>query len=154
MVVSRSDGIHLLEYAEASELAGPLLRQHWHEIATNKDLMSLSPADDVYQSMEDAGVLFILGYFVDGDLVGYSANFVHPHLHYSGLIYCQNDVLYLDPDHRNGGAGIRLMNATEREARSRDARLMLWHAKDGSNMEHLLLRRKYDVQDVIYSKVL
>jgi GNAT superfamily N-acetyltransferase len=144
----------LLGYVEASELAGPLLRQHWHEVATNKDMMVLSPADSVYIAMEEAGVLFILGYFADGDLVGYSCNIVTPHLHYSGLTVCQNDVLYLDPDHRNGGAGIRLMNATEREGRARDARLMLWHAKDGSLMQIVLERRKYAVQDVVYSKAL
>ena len=150
----RLSGIRSLGYREAVELAEPLLRQHWQEVARNKDLMVLSPSHEVYEAMDQAGVLFLLGMFAEGDLIGYSCNIVTPHLHYSGLTVCQNDVLYLDPDYRNGGAGIRLMTATEREARSRGARLVLWHAKDGSLMDKLLERRGYDVQDIVYSKAL
>jgi len=153
MVVSRSDGIHLLEYGEAIRLAEPLLRQHWQEVAKNKDLMVLSPAHEIYEAMEQSGVLFILGLFVEGDLVGYSFNFVHPHLHFSNLTYCDNDALYLDPDYRNGSAGLRLMTATEREARQRGAKLMLWHAGDDV-MKRLLEGRRCEFQETIYSRTL
>lgn len=151
--MSRSDGIHLMEYGEAIALAEPLLRSHWQELATDKELMVLAPASEVYEELDRSGTLFVLGLFRDGDMVGYSANIVHPHLHYSGLIVCQNDVIFVDPDYRNGGDGVRLLAATEREARKRGARLILMHAKPDTPFDALLRRLKgYRVQDVIHSR--
>ena len=134
--------------------AEPLLRAHWEEVARHKDIMRLSPAWDKYQLMEQAGTLFALGAFVGPALVGYSLNLIGPHLHYSGLIYAQNDVLYVVPECRKSRIGLDLISETERIARERGAGLMAWHAKEGTALAGLMPRLGYGVQDIIYARKL
>lgn len=109
--------------------AGQLFAAHWDEIALNKQVMVLKPDEARYRAMEASGGLLILGAFIDGELAGYSVNFVIHHLHYADLCVCSNDLLFIAKPHREGGVGIRLMRRTEEVARERGARLVLWHAK-------------------------
>jgi len=132
----------------------PLLVKHREELTTNKDLMELAPIAAQYREAESAGVLFAVTVRKDGHLIGYSVNFVGPHLHYSGMRYAHNDVLFLDPAHRKGTVGFRLIQASEDAARERGAKMIVWHAKPGTAMERLLPRLGYRVQDVLFSKEL
>lgn len=131
-----------------------LFSQHWEEIARNKDVMVLKPDEAAYRTMEDAGRLMILAAVKAGQIVGYSVNFIVQHPHYADLTVCQNDLLFIEPTHRQGGAGIRLMRRTEEEGKARGARLMLWHAKEGTPLADILPRMSYSVQDIIFSKEL
>lgn len=133
---------------------GELLREHWLELAKNKDLMVLKPDVALYEAMEQAGVILALGAF-DGDtLVGYSVNLVSKHLHYADLSYAQNDVLFLAKSHRQGRTGYRLIQATEQAAKARGVQMLVWHAKQNTPLETLLPRLGYGVQDILYSKEL
>lgn len=129
-----------------------LLDEHYQELATDKALMRLDPRHDIYCSTEDADGLFVLGAFEGPNLVGYSVNFVHPHLHYQSLTVAENDVLFLALEHRNAGAGRQIIAATEAEAKARGARLVMWHAKPGTALERLLSVDGYRVQDVVFSR--
>jgi GNAT superfamily N-acetyltransferase len=129
-----------------------LFTQHWDEIARNKDVMVLKPDESAYRRMEEAGSLLILAAFKAGQIVGYSVNFIIRHPHYADLLVCQNDLLFIDQAHREGGAGIRLMRRTEQEGKKRGCRLMLWHAKEGTPLAAMLPRMGYGVQDIVYSK--
>jgi GNAT superfamily N-acetyltransferase len=117
--------------------------------------MVLKPDLDRYAQMEADGALMCLA-VVDPDnaIVGYSVNFVGPHLHYADLIVCNNDLLFLREDLRASKVGMRLMRETERAAAERGARLMLWHAKEGTALASILPRMGYGVQDIIFSKEL
>jgi predicted GNAT superfamily acetyltransferase len=132
--------------------AGELFAEHWDEIALNKQVMVLKPDEARYRGMEASGGLLILAAFVDGELVGYSVNFVIHHLHYADLCVCSNDLLFIAQSHREGGLGIRLMRRTEEAARARGARLVLWHAKPNTALAAILPRMGYGVQDIIFSK--
>jgi len=131
-----------------------LFAQHWDEIARNKDVMVLKPDEAAYRRMEEAGSLLILAAVKAGRIVGYSVNFILRHPHYADLMVCQNDLLFIDQAHREGGAGIRLMRRTEQEGKKRGCRLMLWHAKEGTPLAAMLPRMGYGVQDVVFSKQL
>ena len=137
---------------EMLELAPLLFREHWEEIARNKQLMVLDPHEPSYRAIEDAGQLMILAAFKGYQLVGYSVNFLLTHPHYAGLTVCQNDIVYVHPDHRNGGFGIRMMKMTEQEGKARGAQMMLWHAKENTPLAEILPRMGYGVQDIVYSK--
>lgn len=137
---------------EMLALAPLLFQEHWEEIARNKQLMVLDPHEPSYRAIEDAGQLMILAAFIGEQMVGYSVNFLLIHPHYAGLTVCQNDIVYVHPDHRNGGVGIRLMKHTEREGKARGAQMMLWHAKENTPLADILPRMGYGVQDIIYSK--
>jgi hypothetical protein len=95
-----------------------------------------------------------MGAFDGDELVGYSINIVSKNLHYSDLVVCQNDILFVSGDYRKGATGLRLMRDTERAASALGAKLMLWHAKPETNLHAVLPRLKYRVQDVVYSRVL
>ncbi len=129
-----------------------LFSQHWDEIARNKEVMVLKPDEEAYRRMEEAGSLLILAAVKAGQIVGYSVNFILRHPHYADLMVCQNDLLFIDQAHRQGGAGIRLMKRTEQEGKKRGCRLMLWHAKESTPLADMLPRMGYGVQDIIYSK--
>jgi GNAT superfamily N-acetyltransferase len=131
-----------------------LFAQHWDEIARNKDVMVLKPDEAAYRRMEEAGSLLILAAVKAGRIVGYSVNFIVRHPHYADLMVCQNDLLFIDQAHREGGAGIRLMRRTEQEGKKRGCRLMLWHAKESTPLAAMLPRMGYGVQDVVFSKQL
>lgn len=139
--------------AHAEQLM-PLLADHVQELATRKDLMVLAPDWAKYRNLEEAGLLLMLYVWADEELIGYSCNFVGQHLHYSGLRYCHNDVLYLAPAWRESEVGLALIRETEARAKARGALLVSWHAKPGTALDKLLPRLGYDVQDVIHMKEL
>lgn len=139
--------------AEALEReGGDMLRAHYDEVALHKDVMVLRPRWDAYQRMQAANQCFILGARIAGKLVGYTTNFIAPHMHYASLVVCQNDAVFVLPEHRKTSLGLRLMKDTEAEAKARGARLMLWHAKEGTRLDSVLSRMGYGVQDIIYSR--
>lgn len=131
----------------------PLLAAHREELTVYPEIMQLSPDVETYLRLEDAGKLLSLGVFDHDELIGYSVNVVTRNLHYD-LRVCQNDVLYLTPEHRLGPLGLRLIRDTERHAREVGAKIMLWHAKQGTALDGLLPRLDYQVQEIMYSRVL
>lgn len=141
-----------LSLDEAFTKAYDLFRQHWEEIARNKDVMVLRPVEAKYRELEAIGQFFALGLYADGELIGYSGNFIGPHIHYADLTVCNNDVLFVAKPYRQSRAGMQLIRATEDEARERGARLMLWHAKERTALAELMPRIGYSVQDIIFSK--
>ena len=132
-----------------------LLAAHWDEVAKNKEVMVLKPDRARYEQLEAQGALLCLAAIdPDGDIVGYSVSFVGPHIHYADLVVCNNDVLFLREDLRPSSIGMRLIRDTERAAKARGARLMLWHAKENTPLATIMPRMGYGVQDIIFSKQL
>jgi GNAT superfamily N-acetyltransferase len=145
-----------IRYITAHDLAAhsELFTPHYNEVAKNKEVMVLNPDYEKYYALEKLGALLVIGVDYGEELVGYSLNFIHYNLHYSDLKVCQNDLLFLLPAHRESTAGLRLIKETEKRAVLHGCKLMLWHAKEGSPLDNILHRRKYPVQDIIYSKQL
>ena len=131
----------------------PLLAAHREELTVYPEIMQLDPDVETYIKLEDAGRLMSLGVFDHDELIGYSVNIVARNLHY-GVLVCQNDVLYLTPEHRRGPLGLRLIRDTERHASGMGARVMIWHAKHGTALDGLLPRIGYQVQEIMYSRAL
>lgn len=133
----------------------PLLEQHVEELTTRKDLMVLDPDWAKYQALEAAGIVLALFAWAGDELIGYSVTFIGPHLHYKQLRYAHNDVLFLAQNYRGAPrVGMQLIAETERLAKERGARLMTWHAKQGTALDSLLRREGYAVQDILYTREL
>lgn len=145
-----------ISVTEQMPLVMPLLRAHWEEVARNKAVMVLDPDVETYKALEDRGLLIALGAFDGEVLVGYSVTMlVAKHLHYAGLCYAQNDVIFVDQAHRGASRlGLQLILETERIAKERGARLIFWHAKPDTPFDTLLPRLGYAVQDIIHSREL
>jgi hypothetical protein len=156
MTLSRV-GIKLMNVPASIDAAWQLLEMHREELTTNKEIMELEPRREVYQNLHDTGSLFGLGLYIGDQLVGYSVNIVGQNLHYGGLTVSQNDLFFVHPDYRSR-YGLRLMRETEKQGKARYAPntpfMQLWHAKPRTPFHSILERLKYQVQDVIYSKVI
>lgn len=131
-----------------------LLNEHWEEVALNKQLMVLKPDVEKYKILDKMGMLMALCAYVGDTIVGYSVSIITPHLHYSDLLICQNDVIFVSKEYRNTPLGIRLIKKTEECAREKGVHMMLWHAKENSQFSTILYKKGYGVQDIIYSKKL
>lgn len=130
----------------------PLLQAHRDELATAKHLMEVAPNLEAYRALEQCGALLALVVYRGEEIVGYSINFVGPHMHYSNLRYVHNDALFVKPGHRSGRLGLRLMQETELRAREQGAAMIMWHAKPNTALEKILPRMGYAVQDIAFSK--
>ena len=135
-------------------VVGSLFEEHYEEIALNKKVMVLKPNWDVYYKAEELGTMFMFLAMKGDECLGYSLNFVINHLHYADLDYCQNDILFVQKEHRNSRLGLKLMKATENHAKSLGCKLMLWHCKEKTPLNEILPRLNYGVQDIVYSKEL
>ena len=102
---------------------------HWQEVALDQDRVPLAPDWTKYRHLERAGVLKAIGAWDRGRLVGYDAFFVQPTMHYSTSLWAVNDILYLDPDHRKGLAGARLIRASEGLLKEIGVEKVLYHTK-------------------------
>lgn len=127
-----------------------LMEEHYDEVVTLKGLMKLNPRWDAYESLDDGGKLLSIIATADGKPAGYSLNIIDQHLHYADLMVAQNDVLFVAQRYRNSSLGLKIMSRTKELARKSGAELMLWHAKPGTPLNAILMRRSR-VQDIVYS---
>lgn len=148
-----SPDVHIREITTDEVAARPdLMQAHWDDICRIKQ-WPCAPDVPRFEALACAGVLLMLGVFVQGELVGYSVNIFGRHLHYDFALM-QNDALFLLPEHRQGRAGLRLLRETERRAKDWGAVYMVWHAKPDTALDAMLPKMGYGVQDILYSKEL
>lgn len=135
----------------------PLLVEHREELTTNKVLMKLAPDVDRYRAAERDGYGLSIVARDAGEVVGYSINFIAPHIHYRDVLVVFNDALWTSHSHR-ALAGAALMDATRQAGRARGANLMAWHAKPDTTLDRLMKikvrRKRARIQDIVYSEEL
>lgn len=147
--------IREITFADLGPVEDTLIREHYLEVCRNPNLMQLKLDRARYELLEEAGMLLVLGVFDVGDnLVGYTASWICNHIHYADLVYCHNDAIYLAPSHRSGTLGVKLIKETERVAKERGARMVLWHAKPDTPLAAIMPRMGCMVQDILFSKEL
>src|ERR1700678_2866284 len=98
---------------------GPLLLQHWLEVARDRDKVPLDTDWEAYANLAKLGQLHILGIRHLGQLVGYAAAFVRPHLHYKSTLHGFTDVYWLMPIYRTWTNGVKLFAEFERSLTAR-----------------------------------
>lgn len=131
-----------------------LTKEHYQEITLYKDKVKLDPDWNAYKMMEDKNQFFLFTARVDGELVGYSAFFVKPHIHYKELMVASNDVLFLNKKHRTGLTGIKLIKYSEQKLKEIGVNKITWHVKYSNDFRPILHRMGYADEDVIVGKML
>lgn len=131
----------------------PLLELHYRELTLNRDVVKLNPDWSRYSELEHAGAFHVFTARDGCRLIGYSAFFLGPHLHYKDLVVANNDVLYLHPDARSGMAGIRLIKTSEAGMKALGAAKITWHAKHSNDLQQILARLGYTDEEVIMGKI-
>lgn len=129
-----------LEFAWASiaeaRAAGldDLLALHWEEIEHHQDVSPMAVDWPGYQVMERTGRLKLGLARIGGELVGYNIFFVHRPMHSAGTPWAFSDVLYLDPAHRRGWNGVKLIKQAEADLRAAGARVVVYGVKPDRNL--------------------
>lgn len=129
----------------------PLLQAHWREVAHYQDI-ELDPDEEAYAEVEARGQLRTYTARENGRLIGYVIFFVRPNHHYAGSLQAWQDVLYLDPEHRRGRAGVTLIRVAETRLRAEGVQVVYHHAKRTNRVGELLGRLGYELVDEIYAK--
>ena len=136
----------------------PMFHAHYLEIATDQEIKPLDPDLDRYQELEDLGMLRIFtardqpkvvtDYLRDtskkiqdktgipatlrattGPLIGYFNSFVMKHIHYQQTTIALNDIMYVEPAHRGGTVGYRLVKLAKADLKNLGADILIIHMK-------------------------
>lgn len=102
----------------------PLVERNWREIAQFDDI-PLAIDHAKFRAMEEADMLRIYVARLDGLIIGYAAFVIGTSLHYS-IKQAQCDVIYVDPDTRTVGIGLRLLRHCEQALRAEGV-VLVWH---------------------------
>jgi GNAT superfamily N-acetyltransferase len=86
--------------------AWPLIRPHWNEVGTHRDVLRLDPDHERYRRLAAAGMLHILTARLDGEVVGYVFLIIGPHARDKGATVAKDDVYYVRPDCRRLRLGV------------------------------------------------
>jgi GNAT superfamily N-acetyltransferase len=131
----------------------PLLERHWEEIAHFKDV-PLAPNWAAYDRAEKSGSLRVYTARKDGALIGYGVFFIG-NMHYSTTKIATQDVLFLLPEHRQGGVGYRLIRFCDEQLNAEGAKVVYHHVKHAiCDFGPLLERMGYVAVDTIYGRKL
>lgn len=132
----------------------PLFSEHWKEIARNRELINLDPDWDRYIQMDEAGLLQVATVRDEDALIGYSIDIITPHMHYKNDLFAMNDVLYVRPEYRGKGAGVRLIKYSMEKMKERGVSVVHMHMKLSNDFGPLMERLGYNEIERIYEKVL
>lgn len=139
-----------------------LIAAHWEEIEDHRDVSPVAVDWPRYIALERLGQLKMASLWAGGQMVGYASFFVCPPMHSRGTIWAVCDAIYLDPGHRRGWAGVKLIKDAEHGLRAMGARIIMFSVKDDDlagkrqrgTAGRLLARLGYSPFDRSWSKVL
>jgi GNAT superfamily N-acetyltransferase len=142
-------------FSDVIEDAQPLLVRHHAEIANYRACIPLSPDYAKYAVMEAAGKLLVVTARNDGIMVGYADFIMDSALHYSTVLWPENDILWVAPEYRGRMAGVRLIGLAEKTLKARGAVMLHFRSKTSHPaLGRLLVRLGYRPVETVYAKML
>lgn len=106
-----------------------MLTLDWEEVENGRDDTPLAINWPHYRRLEREGVLRPAYMLAGGKLIGANIWFVHCPPHHSLTKWAVNDLIYLDPEHRRGFNGVRLISECESPLRDLGVKLILYTVK-------------------------
>lgn len=106
---------------------------------------------EMYQKLEDSGVLHIVRAREDEKLLGCINILIYVSPHYSVKL-AQVDLVYLDEKYRTAGAGLRMVKEAEIIAQEQGALGISFNAHVHTALEDLLNVKKYKLTHRVYFK--
>lgn len=117
------------------------------------------PHQAIYLALERAGAVALFGAYgshkgAENGLVGFVVVLVSMNPHYSQVLGAVES-FFVAAEHRPSGAGLKLLERAEREAKYRGAIALLVSAPFGSKLAHVLWKKPaYDMTNEVFCKVL
>lgn len=138
-----------------------LAQRDYDEIEVDHAAQPHDPDWDFYRAQNQAGTYRVIAARRNGRLIGYNAFFIGHHTRHRGVIFAQNDVLYLEPEQRRGMVGVRFINESERLLKAAGAvkvrydsmRNVQVGARSGS-LGDLLGKLGYTLEAEVFTKLL
>ena len=131
-----------------------LIREHWEEIAVNKDKIKLNPDWDFYHALEEQDKLRIFTARDEGNLVGYFVTILSYNPHYKDHLFAVNDVLFLSKEYRKGFAGVRLVKFAEKCLKEDGVSVLSINTKVHQPFDQMMDYLNYNLQERVYTKFL
>lgn len=129
-----------------------LCAEYQAESLRNPGLAGALPDRAGYARMAEAGLLYPLGVFADGVMVGFCAVIVAPVLHFGGKRVANTETLFVARAYRAGGAGLKLLRAAEQIAADAGAEGLYVTAPTGGRLERLLPHAGYHETNRLFFK--
>lgn len=132
-----------------------LIGAHWEEVGVHKREMPLAVDWERYANLENQKILRLLGAWLDDNLIGYSAFFYLPHLHYQTTALAANDAIFVAKPFRRTSAGSKLILKAEADFPKESAPgwcRITYHDRAGIELLGPVLRKRgYIATDTTYS---
>lgn len=129
----------------------PLIVRHFVEVAHFKDI-KVEPDFDRYMAVEAAGLLRIYTAREHGQLIGYSVFVVTQHPHFRGVLQANEELLFLDPDHRRGAAGSYFIKFCDEQLAAEGVNVIYHTVSPARDYSPILLSRGYSLCDHVYAR--
>lgn len=110
-----------------------LWKEHYDEIAVNKDGMPMEPNIPSYIQLEKEGILHILTVRENGKMIGYHVSFVRTHIHYASVLCAFGDAYFLTAGKRKGMVGVKLIREFEKSVKKRGVKKLFSGTKKSIN---------------------
>ena len=123
---------------------------HWEEIEGHHDASPIDIDWKGYAALERAGTLKIASLWKGDRLIGYNVFFVYRPLHSRTTLWAISDVLYVDPEHRRGWTGVKLLKESELGLKAMGAKVILYSVKTNRNLS---LKRDRDSVGLLLEKL-
>ena len=132
----------------------PLLKEHYDEIALNKEIINLNPDWEGYARLDAVNALRIYTARKDGKLMGYFVVLVSKSLHYRDHLFANNDVIFLAKGARKGLTGVKLIKYAIDSLAAEGITKLHVNTKAHQPFDAILERLNFEEIERVYSLVL
>jgi len=132
----------------------PLIKQHYDEIALNKDVIKLNPDWEGYARLDRVNALRVYTARKDGKLMGYFVVIVSKSLHYRDHLFANNDLIFLAKSARRGLTGIKLIKFAIESLESEGISKLHVNTKAHQPFDAILERLGFEEIERVYSLML
>lgn len=128
-----------------------LIKEHWQEIAVNKEKIKLNPDWETYEDLEKVSRIKIFTARDTGKLVGYFVVFVAKNIHYKDHIFASNDVIFVTKEYRKGFTGAKLIEFAKKCLKEDGVSVLNINTKVHQPFDMLLERLRFKLIERVYS---
>lgn len=132
----------------------PLIKQHYDDIALNKDIIKLNPDWEGYARLDNINALRVYTARKDDELVGYFVVIVSKSLHYRDHLFANNDIIFLAKSARKGLTGVKLIKYAIESLAAEGITKLHVNTKAHQPFDAILERLNFEEIERVYSLVL
>lgn len=133
------------------EQVNELFIKHWEEVALFQDKMKLNPDWDFYTTLYEQGNLGLFTARKGTKLIGYFVVVARQHPHYKDHLVAANDIIYIDPEHRKGLTGYKLIKFAKENLKELGVSVLSVNVKVHRPFDKLLERLGFENTERLYT---